>query len=136
MSLMLTGQLTGALTAETSGSVGIIIGAIAGVGVGLVLALIFVRRKNVTLQALKGSQAAQPDEKGAAASTVTAEWAVEMASSTVTAEWAVEMATPEPKLAVATEVEHSKLEDASGGGTSARTSSTGGHVPRLENHYL
>ena len=130
---MLTGQLTGALTAETSGSVGIIIGAIAGVGISLVLALIFVRRKNVTLQAPKGSQAAEPDEKGA---DVTAEWAVEMASSTVTAEWAVEMATPEPKLAVATEVEHSKLEDASGGGTSARTSSTGGHVPRLENHYL
>ena len=112
---------------------GIIIGAIAGVGIGLVLALIFVRRKNVTLQAPKGSQAAEPDEKGA---DVTAEWAVEMASSTVTAEWAVEMVTPEPKLAVATEVEHSKLEDASGGGTSARTSSTGGHVPRLENHYL
>ena len=106
---------------------GIIIGAIAGVGIGLVLALIFVRRKNVTLQAPKGSQAAEPDEKGAdvtaewavemasstvtaewaselASSTVTAEWAVEMASSTVTAEWAVEMATPEPKLAVATEV--------------------------------
>ena len=152
MSLMLTGQqLTGALTAETSGSMGIIIiCAIAGVVIGLVLAVIFVRRRCHTL--------VQPDEKGAAASTVTAEWAVEMASSTVTAEWAVElasstvtaewavemasstvtaewaveMATPEPKLAVATEVEHSKLEDASGGGTSARTSSTGGHVPRLE----
>ena len=119
MSLMLTGQLTGALTAETSGSVGIIIVAIAGVGISLVLALIFVRRKNVTLQAPKGSQAAEPDEKGAAASTVTAEWAVEMATS-------------EPKFAAATEAEHSKLEDASGGATSARTSSTAGHVPCLE----
>ena len=139
---MLTGQqLTGALTAETSGSMGIIIiCAIAGVVIGLVLAVIFVRRrchpndkrrKNVTLQAPKGSQA-QPDEEGAAASTVTAEWAVEMASSTVTAEWAVEMATSEPKLAAATEAEHSKLEHASGGATSARTSSTGGHVPCLE----
>ena len=131
MSLMLTSQLTSAMTAETSGSVGIIIGAIAGVVICLVLALIFVRRrcrpndkcrKNVTLQAPKGSQA-QPDEKGAAA-------------STVTAEWAVEMTTPEPKLAASTEVEHSKLEDASGGATSARTSSTGGHVPCLETEYL
>ena len=79
---------------------GIIIGAIAGVGISLVLALIFVRRKNVTLQAPKGSQAQfEPDEKGAAASTVTAEWD--------------EMATPQPKLVVATEVELSKLEHAS-----------------------
>ena len=126
MSLILTGQqLTGALTAETSGSMGIIIiCAIAGVVIGLVLAVIFVRRRCHTL--------VQPDEKGAAASTVTAEWAVEMASSTVTAEWAVEMATSEPKFAAATEAEHSKLEDASGGATSARTSSTGGHVPSLE----
>ena len=110
---MLTGQqLTGALTAETSGSMGIIIiCAIAGVVIGLVLAVIFVRRRCHTL--------VQPDEKGAAA-------------STVTAEWAVEMATPKPKLAAATEAEHSKLEDASGGATSARTSSTGGHVPSLE----
>jgi hypothetical protein len=93
---------TGALTAETSGSMGIIIGAIAGVIIGLALALVFVRRrchpndkrhKNVTPQAPKGSQAQfEPDEKGAAASTVTAEWD--------------EMATPEPKLAVVTEVEH------------------------------
>ena len=113
MSLMLTGQqLTGALTAETSGSMGIIIiCAIAGVVIGLVLAVIFVRRRCHTL--------VQPDEKGAAASTVTAEWAVEMATS-------------EPKFAAATEAEHSKLEDASGGATSARTSSTGGHVPCLE----
>lgn len=115
MSLMPTGQLTSALTAETSGSMGIIIGAIAGVIIGLALALVFVRRrchplchKNITPQAPKGSQAQietrrgpqiEPDEKGAAASTVTAELD--------------ETATPEPKLAVATEVEHFKLEHAS-----------------------
>jgi hypothetical protein len=109
MPLMPTGQLTSALTAETSGSMGIIIGAIAGVIIGLALALVFVRRhchpndkrhKNVTPQAPKGSQAQfEPDEKGAAASTVTAEWD--------------EMATFEPKLAVVSEVEHFKLEHAS-----------------------
>jgi hypothetical protein len=117
MPLMPTGQLTSALTAETSGSMGIIIGAIAGVIIGLALALVFVRRrchpndkrhKNITPQAPKGSQAQietrrgpqiEPDEKGAAASTVTAELD--------------ETATPEPKLAVATEVEHFKLGHAS-----------------------